>query len=878
MTSMKKIIHTAAVTLAALFSLTSTGCSPAVSVYDLECEGLKSPLAIDNTIPQFSWKVKGNEGTEVTAYQILAATSPEKLNEDDADLWNSGKTPCDRQTGIRYAGKELTSRQSVWWKIRVWDENGSPSGWSGTEHFGIGILTEDDWSQNTVFIGMLQEDGESENAPLFRSSFNVSDDETEILLHVNSLGYHEAYVNGTRVTESVLNPAVSQFAKRSLIMTYDISPLVQTGENDIVIWAGKGWYQTHTEGIAPGGPFIRAEIDAVTPEGNVVLAGTDSSWKTAESGRRTFGTWKPHEMGGEIVDSRILPHDMTGASMDRLAWKEVVIPEIPPHKATPQMCEANIITASIHPVASFRTEDGSYIYDMGKGFTGFTEVIMPAVPSGNEIVLHYDDMYLNDIKDFRDGIYTDKFIGNGKEGCSFTSKFNYKGYRYLKISGLDEELPLSSITGHPVRTGYEGNATFSCSDNDMNAIYNMVHSTLQALTLGGYMVDCPQVERLGYGGDGNASTPTLQTFFNTAPLYMNWLQAWSDSQRDNGDMPHTAPNPYKAGGGPFWCAFMIASSWQTYLNYGDPRPMERYYGNMQRWLEFAESNMEDGLLKDWGPAPNRWWYLGDWATPDGVDQTDPRSVDLVSNCVLSDCYRTMSWIAETLGDREDAKTYIDRHHALNSRIHDSFFDKGSNCYSTGTQIDLTYPMLVGATPESCIEDVRVTLMKITQERFNGHLATGLTGIPVLTQWATGNKEAGFIYSMLKKREYPGYLYMIDNGATLTWEHWNGMRSHIHNCYNGIGSWFHQALAGINPDPEHPGYRNILINPQPVKDISWVKAAKDTPYGTVSVNWEHDGNDFKIKMEIPAGSTASVTMPDGTQTELKSGRHELNCKL
>ena len=157
------------------------------------------------------------------------------------------------------------------------------------------------------------------------------------------------------------------------------------------------------------------------------------------------------------------------------------------------------------------------------------------------------------------------------------------------------------------------------------------------------MVDCPQIERLGYGGDGNASTPTVQTMFNLVPLYTNWMQAWVDCMRTNGSMPHTAPNPYAAGGGPFWCGFMIAGSWQTYVNYGDARLLERYYPFMQQWLEYVKEYTVDGLLKTWPNTDYRNWYLGDWATPEGIDQTDPRSVDLVNYCFVAVCYQKFGY-------------------------------------------------------------------------------------------------------------------------------------------------------------------------------------------------------------------------------------------
>jgi alpha-L-rhamnosidase len=244
---------------------------------------------------------------------------------------------------------------------------------------------------------------------------------------------------------------------------------------------------------------------------------------------------------------------------------------------------------------------------------------------------------------------------------------------------------------------------------------------------------------------------------------------------------------------------------------------------------------------------------------------------------MSESYLTMSKIAKVLQKDVDAETYTQKYNKQNALVHQTFFDASNNSYSTGTQIDLVYPMFVGATPESAIEGVKATLKKETEERFKGHLSTGLVGVPILTQWATREGEAEFMYQMLKKREYPGYLYMLDKGADLTWEHWNGHRSHIHNCYNGIGSWFYQALAGINPDEAQPGYKHIVIRPQVIDSITWVKASKDTPYGKLKVDWKKEDNKFIMNVTVPAGSTATVYLPDGEVVDLCSGAHELKRK-
>ena len=871
----KRIVLMAMVTLTAMSVSSCSG----IKVDDLRCEYLKNPLAIDNTQPHFSWKMTSrSNGTYSSAYQILIATELNKLNENEADLWNSGKVESEESTGVVYEGKELSSRTHAYWKVRVWDENGEPSGWSRPASFGVGLLCDADWDENAEFIAIdqPQEDKKMHISPLFRKSFVYTPDGERVLLHVNSLGYHDAYINGSPVTTSVLNPAVSQHPKRSIINTYDVTDLLKKGENELVIWVGIGWYLKRIPGVIAGGPYVRAQLERNCNGSHEVLTKTDSTWKAADVGRYYFGNkWT----NGEITDMRKSVRDFTSESLESVQWQPVVIGEIPAHNATPQMCEANAFYHTYKPVAVHQVADSSYVYDLGHAFVGFVEIDMPVVEEGKTIKFFYEDFYLKDPKDFRDmKDFSDSFIGDGRTAVRYTNKFQYKALRYLKIQGLAQPLDPSAITGRAITTDYDGDSSFECSDEDMNAIHNMIHKTFKALTLGGYMVDCPHHEKLGYGGDGNASTPSFQTMYNAAPLYMNWLTAWADSQREDGDMPHTAPNPNRAGGGPFWCEFVIIASWQSYLNYGDTRMMERFYPNMERWLAFAESHKKDGLLRNWGDTPYRWWYLGDWATPTGIDQKDSLSINIVSNCVMSESYLTMSKIAKALGKEDQVDMYLNKFKEQNEALHKEFFDPEKNSYSTGTQIDLIYPMFVGATPSDCVAKVEQTLKDETAGRFNGHLSAGLVGVPILTQWATRESETEFLYNMLKKREYPGYLYMLDNGADLTWEHWNGRRSHIHNCYNGIGSWFYQALAGINPDEQNPGYKNIIIRPQVIDAITWVKASKDTPYGRVEVRWETSDGGFRMDVKVPVGSTATVHMPDGRLQSLVSGNHTLECKL
>jgi alpha-L-rhamnosidase len=232
----------------------------------------------------------------------------------------------------------------------------------------------------------------------------------------------------------------------------------------------------------------------------------------------------------------------------------------------------------------------------------------------------------------------------------------------------------------------------------------------------------------------------------------------------------------------------------------------------------------------------------------------------------------MGKIANVLGKKEEARMYSLRKQKITDLINSQLFDKTNNTYGSGIQVDLTYPLLAGIVPENLEETIENRLKDVIINGHNGHIACGLVGIPVFTEWSVKNREADLFYSMLKKRDYPGYLYMIDNGATTTWEHWNGARSRIHNCYNGIGSWFYQSVGGIKKDENSPGYSHIIIEPDIPEGITWANTTKETPYGTIQVNWKIENGIFKMHIKIPAGCRADVMIPENVSQYEMNGKH------
>ncbi|MCE4565887.1 family 78 glycoside hydrolase catalytic domain [Maribellus sp. CM-23] len=827
------------------------GCEPKeqIVVDNLCCENLVDPLGIDTTVPRFSWKISSSrKGAEQKAFQVMVSSDMGELENNNADMWDSGKTESSASIWVAYEGKPLKPGIAAYWKVRVWDNAGNVSPWSQVAEFSIGLLSKTNWRAS--YIGFPSKAGDSE-CPQFKKSFNFDKDGKKILLHVNSLGYHEVYLNGEKVGESVLSPAVSQFDKRSLVVTYDVSSSLKEGTNELMFWLGSGWYSDGYPGVTNAGPVVKAQLEQISDSKREIVLVTDSTWGGRSSEYTRIGRWRSGRYGGECFSSENTTN----------AWLPVSEVSIPDHNVSPQMVEQNKITKTINPVEIKQLIEKIYLVDMGKNLTGWFEISFPKLQKSQEITLEYCD-HLDENGQFVNQKQVDKYVASGEGQEMFKNKFNYHGFRYVRISNLNQAPDINSIKAHLIHSDFELASGFQCSDPEINRIHDLLFYTLRCLSLGGYLVDCPHLERLGYGGDGNASTLTAQTMFGLYPLYCNWLQAWGDCMRPNGDLPHTAPSPIDAGGGPYWGGFIINAPWNTYLNYGDVSVLEKYYPLMNKWLGFVEDNMVNGLLKKWEDTAYRGWYLGDWASPEGVDQTAEASVDVVNNCFIAVCYDQMQDIAKLLGEEVQADLFAQKSKHLKNKIHQTFFEASQNTYATGSQIDLTYPLLADVVPEDLIDSVTASLVNSIKQKYNGHFACGLVGIPVFTEWVTKSRKADLMYSMLKKKAYPGYLYMLDNGATTTWEHWNGERSRIHNCYNGIGSWFYQALGGIRQADGSSAYRKVIIQPQIPEGITWAKTWQETPYGKLLVSWEFVNNKLEMEVEIPVGVDAEVLIPNG----------------
>ena len=838
----------------------------AMSIERLRCEYRENPLGIDARVPRLSWVLScPRRGAQQTAFQVLVASTPENLQQDRGDRWDSGKVLSGQSIQVPFGGTPLASRQSCYWKVRVWDEADQVTPWSAPASWTMGLLEPADWQGQ--YIGHDAQQGNPE-FPWLRKTFSLAGQPAEGRVYVNALGYYELYVNGRKVDDHVLSPAVSQFSKRSFYITHDVRPYLTEGTNCIALWLGRGWYAQGLPGVVYDGPLVRAQLEVTDANGALTRVCTDNTWKAHPSPFARIGTWHSGKYGGERYDAREEMPGWSEADFDDSAWPNAIAIDVPEHTVCAQPAEPNRLQRRFEPAVVRFFDKDTWLLDFGTNLSGYFEINFTGLAPGQRIGLEYGDRVEGEELDSFS--QRDQYVARGDAHEQFRNRFNYHAFRYVKVQGLTAPPDTGDAAAYLIHTDYPQYASFACSNPVLTRVHDMIGYTLRCLSLGGYLVDCPHIERLGYGGDGQASTQTALTLFGLGPMYTGWLGHWRDCQQPDGGMPHTAPCPYPAGGGPYWCGFIIAASWRLFEQYGDRRVLEDNYPAMQLWLGYVESYCKDGLLEPWPETEYRSWYLGDWATPTRREEKEDPSRHLVNNCFRIQCYDWMARIARELGREDDAARYHAQAETLRPQVHQAFYDTEHKTYVGDCQLALAYPLLAGVTPEDLRADVLQRLEHDILVKHEGHLDVGLVGVPILVEQLMAADRNDLVHTIAAQETFPGWGYMLANGATTTWEHWDAKRSHIHNCYNGIGVWFYRGLAGIRPDDAAPGFKHFILRPALLNGLTWVKARQDTVHGPIESAWRIEDGRFLWDLAIPANTTATVMVPaDDAKTVMES---------
>jgi hypothetical protein len=833
----------------------------------LRCEYLTDPLGIDVAQPRLSWQMESVDpaarGLRQSAYQILVAGDSAKLEANRGDLWDSGRTESDQSTLVEYRGKTLPSQTLCYWKVRIWDQEGRVSAWSRPAKWSMGLLNPSDWKAQ--WIGAARQAEQPRSDLWFHKTFSLAGKPKRAMMYIASLGYHDLYVNGKKVGDRVLSPSISDLSQRARYVTYDVADYLQDGTNAIALWCAPGWAD-FAEFKVQDKPLVMAQLEVIPTNGKPLQVITDATWKTRVSPLSPIGGWVFWNFGGESYDaSKELPL-WNSAQLDDSTWATAAI-FAPKVQLSAEIVEPNRRLETLEPVEIASPSPGVFRVDMGRNYAGWFEIHMKGSP-GQRVTFQFAErseqtMTYNQASEF--------IFGNTGEG-TFCHRFNYAAFRWITINGLTTAPTKEDIHGYLVSTDTARVSRFECSNTFFNRLYEMSLWTFRSLSLGGYTVDCPHRERLGYGGDAHADMETALMNFGMGALYTKWLGDWRDVQRPDGDMPYTAPTR-GGGGGPAWGGICVTLPWQMYLHYGDRRILQENYPAMQRWMAFLQSKSQNHLLQKWGGI---WDFLGDWVPPgkgqDVGERVDERSTWLFNNCYYHDSMVTIAKIAELLGKTQEAADYRKEAEAIAQATHKEFFNSDKNSYASGEQLYEAMPLLMGVVPESLQGPVMDRLEHEIVVTKNGHIDTGIHGTAYLIKLLLQRNRNDLVFQMANQQTYPGWRHMLDQGATTLWEQWDGQNSLLHSSFTSIGSWFIEGVAGIQLDPNQPGYKHFLIRPGIVGDLHWARGEFDSLYGKIRSEWKVSEGRLTLTVDIPANTSATVIVPtDNPASVTESGK-------
>ena len=843
-----------------------------LTVADLQVEYLTNPLGIDTPQPRFSWKLQDRDhtrGQRQTGYQVLVSSDKAELDRNEGDTWDSGLAASAQSALVPFQGKELRSSRSYYWKVRVLDKDGKPSGWSDVARFAMGLLRPEDWTGSWI----MHPDAPKEKHLWYRKALVLDQAVNSALVHVASLGYHELYVNGIKVDDRVLAPALTRLDKRVYYVTHDVTALLRTGRNTIALWYGPGWSRYDAGPLVNifGVPqAIRLQFEATTAAGKRIAMATDPSWRCQISCSENVGPWRSGgqgDMGGEKVDARRYLPNWNAPEFDESDWLPAKVVAVA-SELSAQMMEPTRIIETI--AAKSVTGDGPYQVDLGRNFTGWIELKMRGQSAGDMVTIQV----ANRPGPRQDFGQRSSYVcaGGGEE--SFRNRFNYVGGRYVTLTGLQTKPRPSDVTGHALGTDLQRVGRFSSSNDLFNRIYETDLWTFRANTIEGFAADCPHRERLGYGEVAFATAWGIGLpNYRSGAYYTKVVRDWADVQEENGWINHTAPQINRHAGGPLWSSAGMHVSWATYQTYGDRRILELTYPSSRRWLEFLASQVSAGVLQAYA-KPGQ--FLGDWAAPEGRKELGGTPEALFfNNCVYALNLMTFIRIASVLERTEDVAVFRERLRSLATAVHTRFFDAEKKVYMGGRQVHLAFPLLVGLVPENLRAAVMANLEKEITEN-HPYLDMGSSGLPVLLKYLIEDAErSDLLAAPLAKITKPGYGYFLSRGETTWPEHWESdVESRIHTCYTGIASFFIKSIAGIRPDPAHPGYRDFVIKPALVGGLSHAEAAIESVYGQIECRWQREGDMVRMRVVIPANSQSTVYVPTSDASSIAEGGNPL----
>lgn len=854
----------------------------------LKCEYRVNPLGLDTPQPRLSWRLEASErGQRQTAYQVLAATSPALLSQGKGDLWDSGKVAAIESVHVVYGGQPLCTGQRVYWKVRAWDRNDRPSAYSAAAWWEMGLLAPADW--RAAWITRPRTEPRSEQqlfeddpAPLLRKEFLVEKKLRRARVYVSGLGYYELRLNGQRVGDQVLDPGWTTYSKRVLYSTYDVTGQLKRGRNALGAMLGNGWFNplplrlwgkiNPREHLTIGEPRVIAQLVAEFEDGTAQTIVTDESWKVGNGPVLRNSVYL-----GEVYDARKEQPGWDKPGFDDSGWQPAVVAGEELGSLQAQDAPPIRVTRVLKPVTLTEPKPGVYIFDLGQNFAGWAQLRVRG-PAGARVRLRYGELLYPDgtlngmtavcgqIKgggpNYRyDGKgmpktawQMDDYILKGGGEEVYAPRFTFHGFRYVEVTGYPGKPKLSSLEGLRLNSDVAPAGSFACSNERLNRIQEMVLWT-ELSNLFSVESDCPHREKFGYGGDIVAAGEMAMFNFDMGRFYAKAVRDLVDAARPNGGFTETAPfvgisdEGLGENSGPVgWGTAHPFLLWRLYQHYGDKRLLEENYEAAKRWLALLRSHAQDGILDN---------GLSDHESL----VPKPRALTGTGFYYLN--AKLFANIARALGKASEAAEAEGLAETIRAAFNRKFLQPGTGRYDTATQACQAFALCLGLVPPEEQEPALAVLVRDIEAAHKGHLSTGIFGTKFLLEALTDLGRADTAFGVVNQRTFPGWGHMLENGATTLWEHWefsDNTYSHNHPMFGSVSEWFFRGPGGINAASDAVGFDRIIIRPQPVGDLRWVKASYDSVRGKVVSEWNRKGDTFKLRVRVPVGTMATVFLP------------------
>lgn len=878
-----------------LFLLTGA-CSEKlqVKVANLRIENKATPLGVDIQKPRFSWISESDQrGVTQSAYQVLVASSQDKLNENVSDVWDSGKIASDKSSQIAYEGKPLESNRKYFWKVKVRDQNGGihesePAFWT------TGLFQASDWQAK--WIGLEKAVGSDDpnnphtilSARMLRHEFNLDKKVKSATAFISGLGLFELYLNGEKIGDQVLAPALTEYNKRAFYMTFDVAKYLQQNKNAVGVVLGNGrFFAPRTGGVdkirSYGFPKVVCQINVEYDDGTSNTVVSDETWKLTADGPIR----KNNEYDGEYYDARMEFQNWSKTGFDDSQWNNAELVEKPCKELVAQPSDPITINSEITPVALNKLNQNTCIFDMGQNMVGWVELNVKG-KKGDQVTLRFSETLNSDgslfLANIRSAEVTDTYILKGDGEEKWEPRFTYHGFRYVEMVGYPGIPVLSSIKGKVIHDALEVTGSFTTSNSLINSIYKNAFWGIS----GNYRsipTDCPQRdERQGWLGDRSAECTGESYIFDLSKLYSKWVTDIRDAQLESGSLPDVAPSYWPIySDNTTWPGTFIFASDMLYTQYGDLHTIETNYPAMQKWIEHMSKYLNNGTMpKD---------TYGDWCVPPEdlklINSSDPSRItssEFIGTVYFYYELRLMEKFARLQGKESDASGYSKTADEMKTAFNGRFLDKTEIKYSNNTCTANILPLAFGLVPDQYKERIVDNLLQKIMGENDGHIGNGLIGGQWLMRALTYNGHADIAYILASQSTYPGWGYMVKQGATTIWELWNGdrgdpgMNSGNHVMLLGdLITWFYENLAGIKPDPNIPGFRHILMKPYVLGDLNNVDASYNSIYGRINSSWQLAAGKFTWDVTIPANTSATVYVPTLNKEEvMESGKSASKC--